>query len=100
MRYFEMPHFQKFSRNHLGARDFVGYQLQIKSILLNVKEKGRIEKTLKIKDGEACVTYYYYDPAEKILYVLAGHLNRPGEPRTDELKAVESYIRQIEGDKP
>lgn len=100
MRYFEMPYFQRFSRNHLGSREFVAYQLQVKKIFLEAKEKGRLERTLRTKDGEACITYYYYDPAEKILYVLAGHLNRPGEPRPDELKAIESYIRQIEGGNP
>ncbi len=100
MRYFEMPHFQRFSRNHLGAREYVAYQLQIKKIFLEVKEKGRLEKVLRTKDGEASITYYYYDPAEKILYVLAGHLTRPGEPRPDEIKAIEGYIRQIEGGRP
>ena len=99
MRYFEMPLFQRFSRNHLGAREYVAYQLQVKKIFLEVMEKGRFERMLKTKDGEACITYYYYDPAEKILYVLAGHLNRPGEPRPDELKTIESYILQIEGEK-
>jgi hypothetical protein len=100
MRYFEMPHFQRFSQNHLGSRDYVGYQLQLKWILSTVKEKGRFEKTLKIKDGEACITYYYYDPSERILYVLAGHLKRQGEPRPEEIKAVESYIQQIERGRP
>jgi hypothetical protein len=100
MRYFEMPHFQRFSRDHLGSREYVAYQLQMKKIFLDVKEKGRLERTLKTKDGETCITYYYYDPSEKILYVLAGHLDRSGEPKTDELRAIESYIRQIEGGRP
>ena len=99
MPYFEMPHFQRFSRNHLGAREYVAYQLQIKKILLEAKQKGLLEKTLKTKDGEACITYYYYDPVGKVLYVLAGHLIRPGEPKQDEKKAIESYIQQIEGGK-
>jgi hypothetical protein len=97
MRYFEMPHFQAFSHKHLGAREYVAYQLQIKKIMGEVRQKGLLERSLKTRDGEACVTYYYYDPAEKILYVLAGHLFRPGEPRPEEIKTVESYIRQIEG---
>lgn len=100
MRYFEMPHFQKFSRNHLGSREYVAYQLQMKKIFLEIKEKGRLEKTLKTKDGEACIAYYYYDPDEKILYVLAGHLISQGEPKPGELKAIESYIQQIERGRP
>jgi|GEM_PF-2366657 hypothetical protein len=100
MSYFEMPHFQRFSQNHIGAREFVCYQLQMKRIFTEVKEKGRLERTLKTKDGEACITYYYYDPVRKVLYVLAAHLVRTGEPKPDELKAIESYIRQIEGGKP
>ena len=99
MRYFELPHFQRFSRDHLGSREYVVYQLQIKKIFMEVKGKGRFERSLRTKDGEACITYYYYDPDEKILYVLAGHLNRQGEPKADGLKAIESYIRQIEGGK-
>ncbi len=51
MRYFEMPHFQKFSRDHLGAREYVAYQIQIRKIFLEVQEKGRFEKILKTKDG-------------------------------------------------
>jgi hypothetical protein len=100
MRYFEMPHFQKFSRNHLGAREYVAYQLQMKKIFFEVKEKGVLERALRTRDGDACITYYYYDPVEKILYVLAGHLIRKGEPKHEELNAIESYVRQIEGGKP
>jgi hypothetical protein len=59
MPYFEMPHFQKFSRNHLGTREYVVYQLQIKKILLEATHKGLFEKTLWTRDGEACITYYY-----------------------------------------
>lgn len=100
MRYFEMPHFQAFSHKHLGSREYVAYQLQIKKIMREVRQKGRLEMALKTKDGEACITYYYYDPAERVLYVLAGHLCRTGEPVPEELKAIENYIRQIEGENP
>jgi hypothetical protein len=99
MRYFEMPYFQRFSRNHLSAKDFVAYQLQMKKIVYEVKEAGLLERPLKTSDGDALITYYYYDPSDKILYVLAGHLVRKGEPKLDELKAIESYVRQIEGGK-
>jgi hypothetical protein len=97
MRYFEMPHFRQFSRNHLGAREYVAYMLQIKRIFGEVREKGRLERTLKTKDGESCITYYYYDPVEKVLFVLAAHLMRAGEPTSAEDRAIEAYIRQIEG---
>lgn len=97
MRFFEMPHFKKFSRSHMGARDYVVYRLQVNNILLDVKDKGLLTKNLTTQDGEACITYYYYKPEEKTLYVLAGHLQRKGEPKDDEIKAVERYVRQIEG---
>jgi len=51
MRYFETPHFQRFSRSHIGAREFVGYQIQIKKIFADVREKGRLERTLFTRDG-------------------------------------------------
>jgi len=100
MRYFEMPHFQRFSRDHLGSKDFVAYQLQMKKIFHEVKEKGLLERHLKTSDGDSVVTYYYFDPAEKIIYALAGHLIRKGEPKPEESAAIESYVRQIEGGKP
>jgi len=99
MRYFETPHFQRFSRSHIGAREFVGYQIQIKKIFADVREKGRLERTLFTRDGESCITYYYFDPVGKTLYVLAAHLARKGEPKPDETKAIEAYVRQIEGGK-
>jgi hypothetical protein len=95
MRYFEMPYFQRFSRDHLSAKDFVAYHLQIKKIFLEVKESGILERPLKTDDGDAVVTYYY-EVDEKILYVLAGHLVRKGEPRQEEIKAIREYVRQIE----
>jgi hypothetical protein len=96
MRYFEMPHFQRFSQDHLGAKDFVAYHLQIKNIFFEVKVSSILERPLKTSDGDSVITYYYYEADEKILYVLAGHLVRKGEPRPEEIKAIQEYVRQIE----
>jgi hypothetical protein len=56
MRYFEMPHFQRFSQDHLGAKDFVAYHLQIKNIFFEVKVSGILERPLKTSDGDSVIT--------------------------------------------
>jgi hypothetical protein len=97
MKVKESPLFKSFAGKHFGPREEVVYKLQLRQIW-EEKRPGKIEKALKTQDGEACVTYYYYDKREDTIYTLAGHLARKGEPRPSEVQAVEKYIREIEAD--
>jgi hypothetical protein len=91
----ESPLFKSFAGKHFGPKEEVVYKLQLRQIWGD-KKAGKIEKPLKTQDGEACVTYYYYDKRDETIYTLAAHLVRQGEPRQAETEAVEKYIRKIE----
>lgn len=86
--------FKKFAGKHFGRKEEIVYRLQIREIVAD-KQYGRCDKTLITQDGEACITYFYYEKETDILYTLAGHLVRPGEPQKAEIEAVEKYISEI-----
>jgi hypothetical protein len=95
MKVKESPLFKSFAGKHFGPKEEVVYKLQLREIWAD-KKLGKIEKHLKTQDGEACVTYYFYNKRDETIYTLAAHLARKGEPRPAETEAVEKYIRQIE----
>lgn len=95
MKVKESSLFKSFAAKHFGPKEEVVYKLQLMEIWAD-KKPGRIEKSLKTQDGEACVSYYFYDKRDETIYVLAAHLARKGEPRQAETEAVERYIHEIE----
>ena len=98
MKVKESPLFKKFAGKHFGHKEETIYRLQIREIVAD-KKYGRSDKILATQDGEACITYFYYEKETDTLYTLAGHLVRSGEPRQAEIEMVEKYIREIEGSK-
>ena len=95
MKVKESPLFKSFAGKHFGPKEEVVYKLQLREVWAD-KKLGKIEKSLKTQDGEACVTYYYYNKRDETIYTLAAHLVRKGEPRLVEIEAVEKYIHEIE----
>jgi hypothetical protein len=91
--------FKKFAGKHFGPKEEILYRLQIREII-GEKQFGKVEKSLKTQDGEACITYFYYEKETGIVYALSGHLVRSGEPRKSELEAVVRFLKEIEGNKP
>lgn len=92
----ESPLFKKFAEKHFGPKEELVYRLQLREIVAD-KQYGRSDRALTTQDGEACITYYYYEKETDILYALSGHLIRQGEPRQAEVEAVNRYIQEIEG---
>lgn len=96
MKIKESPLFKEFAGKHFGRKEEVIYRLQVREIVAD-KAFGRSDKNLKTQDGEACITYFFYQKDTDTVYTLAGHLVRQGEPKRKEVEAVEKYIREIEG---
>jgi hypothetical protein len=95
MKVKESPLFKAFAGKHFGPKEEVVYKLQLREIWAD-KKPGKIEKFLKTQDGEACVSYYFYNKRDETIYALTAHLVRKGEPRQAETEAVEGYIHEIE----
>ena len=91
------PFFKEFTWKHYGPREVVKQELQYRQIEAEKKRHGQFEKTLETQDGNAVIVYYYYD-SNDILYVLAAHLIRKGEPGPAEKKAIETYVKEIEAE--
>ena len=91
------PFFKEFTWKHYGPREIVKQELQYRQIAEERKRPGKFERTLETQDGNAIIVYYYYDEND-VLYVLAAHLIRRGEPGLAEKKTVEKYIKEIETD--
>jgi translation initiation factor 2 beta subunit (eIF-2beta)/eIF-5 len=98
MKVKESPLFKSFAGKHFGRKEEVLYRFQIREIAAE-KQFGRNDKTLITQDGKACITYFYYEKETDILYTLAGHLVRQGEPTRAEVEAVEKYINEIKRSK-
>ena len=90
--------FKSFAGKHFGRKEEVLYRFQIREIVAE-KQFGKSGKSLKTQDGEACITYFYYEKDTDTLYTLAGHLVRAGEPTRAEVEAVGKYIDEIKRSK-
>jgi hypothetical protein len=100
MKKLESPLFLAFADKHFGPKEQLLYLLQVQNVSSEGK-LGRQEKLLETQDGDSCVTYYFYDKTLDVVYVLAGHLIRKGEPKPSDSNLVAGYIARIEnGEEP
>jgi len=89
-----MPFFEDFSNAILTGKEYEVYLHQGMSLAKEKAHAGHFQRLIRV-GPRIIVINYYMSLKLDALFAMTGHLQRTGEPRDKEKKALAVYLRQF-----
>lgn len=87
--------FGDFYLRIMNRREYPAYEIQVKKLVLEKREKGYFARTIQSENRVIHINYYLSKSLDT-LFVLTAHIERRGEPRPKETEALKAFIEDIE----
>jgi len=90
----ESSFFVEFSDRIMTGEEYQAFLLQARGMALTKDPEGYVQRVIRTKSRTIQIDYYLSVDL-KTLFVLTAHIVRAGEPRTQEKKILQEYLKAI-----